>query len=139
MEQQFEFLASYTYSAEAQIFKGLLESNGIEVFVRDEFTTNSNPIFSNAIGGVKLFVRPESLEQARKLLGHVNPYSLDDSGQPVECPKCHEHHVDLVTSITEKKTFFAFIGVLLFGGLPLYVKHIYKCADCDFEFEQNAG
>lgn len=135
METRYAFLASFTYSSEAQIYKGLLESSGIDVFLRDEFTTDANPMFSNAVGGVKLYVNSENLEQARTLLKELPQHSMDDSGKPVECPFCHEPRVDLVTSVKEKKTMVAFVIALLFGGLPLYAKHRYKCANCGAEFE----
>lgn len=82
MENQFSFLASYTYSYEANVYKSLLESRGLEVFMRDHHTIDSDPLVSNAIGGVKLFVRTEDLEKAREILSEVAPFSVDAEGKP---------------------------------------------------------
>jgi DNA-directed RNA polymerase subunit RPC12/RpoP len=134
MEEQFRFLESYTYSSEAQIFKGLLESRGLEVFMRDNHTVDADPLVSNAVGGVKLFVRVQDFENASKILAEVQQFSLDEHGQPVACPNCHNIKVEMVTSLREKKTLFAWIGSVLLGGLPIYANHHYKCSVCGFEF-----
>ena len=57
---KFHKIAVYQYVAEAMLFKGKLESEGIEVFLQDENTINTDPLLSNAIGGVKLLVRKTS-------------------------------------------------------------------------------
>ena len=54
MAQKFFTVASFEFPADVQILKSKLESEGIPVFLRDENTLNSDPIISNAIGGVKL-------------------------------------------------------------------------------------
>ncbi|RZJ73291.1 DUF2007 domain-containing protein [Flavobacterium sp.] len=131
---EFAFLSSYTYSSEAQIFKGLLESRGIDVFVRDNHTVDADPLVSNAVGGVKLFVKSEDFESAKAVLSEVTQFSIDENGEQVECPKCHEHKVEMVTSAREKKTLLALIGSALLGGLPLYANHHYKCSVCGHEF-----
>ncbi|MBC7655284.1 MAG: DUF2007 domain-containing protein, partial [Oligoflexus sp.] len=48
----FKIIATYQYTSEAIIFKGKLESEGIEVFMRDNNTVDTNPLYSNAVGGV---------------------------------------------------------------------------------------
>src|SRR3954467_15331423 len=98
MKSQFAFLSSYTYSAEAQIFKGLLESHSIEVFMRDHNTVDADPLVSNAVGGVKLFVRENDLKKAAEILSAVKEYSVNDNGVPIECPNCHAHQAEMITS-----------------------------------------
>ena len=139
MEPQFTFLSSYTYSSEAQIFKGLLESNGIDVFLRDNHTVDADPLVSNAVGGVKLFVKTQDLDRAKTILSEVRQCSVDENGQPVKCPNCGAQKAEMVTSYKEKKTFFALIASFFLGGLPLYANHHYQCAECgsEFGFEKN--
>ena len=48
--------------------KGKLESEGIEVIIKDEFTAQVNNFYSNAIGGVKLLVKEADFDNARLLL-----------------------------------------------------------------------
>ncbi|WP_299520789.1 DUF2007 domain-containing protein [Winogradskyella sp.] len=49
MQDTFVTIARYQYSSEAQIVKGRLEADGIEVFLRDNITIDTDPLVSNAI------------------------------------------------------------------------------------------
>jgi predicted RNA-binding Zn-ribbon protein involved in translation (DUF1610 family) len=134
MEDIFELIGSYQYSSEAIIFKGKLESEGIQVFMRDNYTVDANPLYSNAIGGVKLFVNSNDYLKAKDIISQVSQYSLDDNSKLLKCPNCNEEQIDMVTSIKDLKSLFVFIFSLLLGSLPFYSKHKYKCNKCNFEF-----
>lgn len=135
MEDIFELVGSYQYSSEAIILKGKLETEGIEVFIRDNNTVDANPLYSNAIGGVKLFVNRSDCLKAKDIISQVSQYSLDDNNKLLKCPNCEAEQIDFVTSIKDFKSLFAFIFSTLFlGTLPFYSKHKYKCNKCNFEF-----
>lgn len=53
---------------EASLLTGMLEQSGIPVFVKDEFTILLNPLYSNAVGGVKVQVLVEDLTSAMQVL-----------------------------------------------------------------------
>ncbi|MEN9327065.1 MAG: hypothetical protein RI943_1505, partial [Bacteroidota bacterium] len=74
-------IANYQFSSEAYLFKGKLESEGIEVFLQNENTINTDPLLSNALGGVKLFVNSEDVQQSKQILDDIPEYSLDDKGE----------------------------------------------------------
>ncbi|MCB9252326.1 MAG: DUF2007 domain-containing protein [Flavobacteriales bacterium] len=59
---------TFTYPHELMVVKGKLISENIECFVMDELTAQVNPIYSNAIGGIKLQVMPEDVEKAMEIL-----------------------------------------------------------------------
>ena len=130
----FKVIATYQYSSEAIIFKGKLESEGIEVFMQDNNTVDANPMYSNAVGGVKLFVKSEDFFEANTILSRVSNYSLDENSQLIGCPKCGGKQINMVTSMTDLKSFLSFLFSLLFVILPFYSKHKYKCNTCKFEF-----
>lgn len=132
-EEKFTLLRRFQYSSEAVIFQGKLESQGIEVFLRDLNTIDSNPLYSNAVGGVKLFVKTEDAVKANEILGEVNLYSVDDENQPIRCPKCGAEQVAMETSIDGIKSFFRvlFLGVFAL----LFSKYKYKCQNCNTEFD----
>lgn len=88
MENKFYQLASFEYVADVQIVKGKLESEGIPVFLRDENTLNSDPLISNAIGGVKLQVYSKDKERAIAVYNSIRTYALDNNGKPIVCPNC---------------------------------------------------
>ena len=134
-EETFKLLITYQYSSEALIFKGKLESEGIEVFIRDNHTIDSNPLYSQAIGGVKLFVKKIDFEKAQQILNTINNYSLDDNLKPITCPKCGEQKAEMYTSIKDFKSLLSYIfSVLILICLPFYSKYKYKCKVCKTEF-----
>lgn len=135
MSSTFTKIGSYLYSSEAIIIKGKLEAEGIETFMGDNFTIDTDPLVSNAIGGVKLFVKTEQLEQAKQVLESISRYSVDDKGTPIKCPKCGEAKVEIGTTIKNLKSLLAFIFTSLFAVvLPIYTKYKYRCNNCKHEF-----
>ncbi|MCG2612183.1 DUF2007 domain-containing protein [Flavobacterium sp. SM15] len=134
---QFVKLATFQFTSEALIVKGKLESEGVEVFLRDNLTIDTDPMVSNAIGGVKLFVKQEDQTNAVEILESISKYSLDDNGSAIECPKCGSAKVDYFTTVRDIKSLFSFLFSLLLLLLPFYAKHKYKCETCNFEFDQS--
>jgi predicted RNA-binding Zn-ribbon protein involved in translation (DUF1610 family) len=134
MEENFKLVRSYQYSTEAQIFSGKLESEGIEVYLRDSNTVDSNPIWSNAVGGVKLFVKRQDFEKANIILSEISQFSFDENNKLIKCPNCGAEEIEMVTSVKDLKTLFAFVFSLLFILMPFYSKYRYKCNKCKFEF-----
>lgn len=61
-DSNFKLVGTFQYSAQARIFKGKLDSEGVKVCMRDNNIIDSNPMYSNAVGGVKLFVKNEDDE-----------------------------------------------------------------------------
>jgi Putative prokaryotic signal transducing protein len=54
----------------ALVAKGLLDSAGIKCFLSDENTVRMDWLWSNALGGVRLWVREDDLTESAALLGH---------------------------------------------------------------------
>lgn len=135
MKETFKTIAIFEYSSEAQIIKGRLESDGIKVFLSDNLTIDTDPLISNAIGGVKLKVFSEDAEKAEQILRAIQKYSLDDDGKLIKCPKCNSEHVQLFSTIKNLKSFLSFIFGFIVGTLPFYAKHKYRCKDCKTEFD----
>ena len=137
MKETFETVAVFTYSSEAQIFKGRLESEGIEVFMADQHTINTDPLVSNAIGGVKLKVRSDDFERAKNILKFADKYSVTDQGAAIHCPKCDSEKVVYASEIRGIKSLISFLIGLVFGVLPFYVKYSYRCENCGEKFNIN--
>ena len=74
-------IISFTYPHEAHLAKGKLESEGIEVFIKDELTAQVNNFYSNAIGGVKLLVKESDYNDAYKILIESG-YILEKTDSP---------------------------------------------------------
>ena len=131
-EEKFTFLRRFQYSSEAIIYQGKLESQGIEVFMRDNNIVDSNPLYSNAVGGVKMFVKTADFDKANEILGDVSLYSVDDDNQPLKCPECGTKQIELEPSIDGVKSFLHF--VILGAFAQFFSKYKYKCQNCKYEF-----
>ena len=133
-ENKFTLLRRFQYSSEAIIYQGKLESQGIEVFLRDNNIVDSNPLYSNAVGGVKMFVKTEDYDKANEILGEVSLYSVEEDNQPIQCPKCGAQQTDMVTSIKDWKSFFSFVMFIFLYIYPFATKYKHKCQKCNYEF-----
>ncbi len=133
-EEQFQLLRRFQYSSEAIIYQGKLESQGIKVFIRDNHVVDTNPLYSNAVGGVKLYVRSEDVDLANQILQEISLYSVDDHNKLVKCPNCGAEQAEMVTSIGSLKMLIAYAISVLLVLLPFFTRHKYKCANCKFEF-----
>ena len=135
MSDTFKTIARFQYSSEAQIIKGRLEADGIQVFLTDNLTIDTDPLVSNAIGGVKLKVLSHQAMEAQHILDSIKKYSIDDEGNTMNCPKCRSEHVELFSTIKDAKSLFWFIFGVLFSSLPFYTRHKYRCENCKTEFD----
>tara|TARA_R110002049_G_scaffold22979_2_gene81517 strand:- start:2220 stop:2633 length:414 start_codon:yes stop_codon:yes gene_type:complete len=135
MSETFKTIAKFQYSAEALIVKGRLEAEGIQVFLTDNHTIDTDPLVSNAIGGVKLRVLTEDVTKGQAILDSIQKYSVDDKGQALHCPNCNSEKIDLFSKMSGVKAFFWVILGFLASILPLGIKHKYICEDCNTEFE----
>ncbi|SDS53011.1 putative signal transducing protein [Winogradskyella sediminis] len=134
MQNTFITIAKFQYSTEAEIIKGRLESDGIQVFLKDNITIDTDPLVSQAIGGVKLKVLAKDEEQARAILKSIKIYSVDNEGHPMVCPNCKGEHIKMYSTITNFKSLMSFLIGLLFFTLPFSTRYQYKCEDCKTEF-----
>lgn len=121
MANEFYTIGSFEYPADVQIIKGRLESEGIRVFLRDENTLNTDPLISQAIGGVKLQVYTKDKDKAVAIYDEIRSYALDDNGDPVICPNCKAQRSEV---------YYARKGI--FNKLfPFFEKKKYRCLQCN--------
>ncbi|PCJ95420.1 MAG: hypothetical protein COA50_09450 [Flavobacteriaceae bacterium] len=121
MRENLYTLGAFEFSADVLIIKGKLESEGIEVFLKDENTINSDPLISGAIGGIKLQVRSGDKEKALLLYNEIRNYAVDDDGKPIVCPNCKAERSEVYYS---RNTIF-------YKLFPFFEKRKYKCHSCN--------
>lgn len=131
---KFYKIADYQYTSEAYLFKGKLESEGIEVFLQNENTINTDPLLSNAVGGVKLFVKAEDVMKSKQVLATIPEYSVDDNGNLLTCPNCGAQKMEYLTTIKDFASLVNFIFGIILNIFPFYTKYKYRCENCKFEF-----
>ncbi|MDT0295275.1 DUF2007 domain-containing protein [Mesonia ostreae] len=136
MDSSWVVIANYQYSSEAQIFKGRLEAEGILVYIQDEYTIDTDPLMSHAIGGVKLKVRQVDRDFALEILEKMPKYSLTNEGEKIHCPNCNSTQIHYFTTIQDFKSFVAFLGSWLVAALPFYAAYEYRCEQCHTKFKK---
>jgi len=125
MNDIFETIAVFEYSAEAQIIKSKLESEGLNVRLTDEVTIDTDPLLSQAIGGVKLQVHHADFNSARILYNAIRTYEKDENGNAMHCVKCNSKRI-LIAPPQE--------GNILYMLFPFFEKKKHICNDCKTVF-----
>ena len=136
-EPSFLQVANCQYSSEAYIYQGKLEAAGIETQMRDHFTVDANPLLSNAVGGIKIFVRAEDFDAAMKVLSEISTFSVNDDGTLVKCQKCGAEEVEMITSVRDNKSRFGFVLSVILGVFPV-TEYRYRCGACKAEFPKES-
>lgn len=121
MIDNYQVLTTFPYSTEAQITKSKLEAEGITVMLLDEKTVDSDPLISQAIGGVKLLVADSDFEKTVKIYNDIRAYETDENGEQIPCPSCQSVHI-LIAPLERKNLFY-----MLF---PFFERTKYICNDC---------
>ena len=122
---------------DAHLLKSKLESEGIYCYLKDEHTITIDPLVSNAIGGIKLQIKNEDVEKAKKVLKEIEntPYR-DEEGNIAVCPNCDSKN--LISNYISTKGFkekLSAIITLLFASYPFYLNKVFKCKECGNEFK----
>jgi len=122
MSKDLVTLGSFEFLADVQIIKGKLESEGIEVILKDENTVGVEPFASNAIGGIKLQVHTLDKEKAQQIYNELRKYAVDENGALVVCPNCKE----------SKSEVHYLRNTLFYKLFPFFEPKKYRCTNCEF-------
>jgi hypothetical protein len=118
---------------DAALAKSILDSAGIESFLADDNTVRMDWLWSNAISGVKLWVRPEDAEAAVELLDQDTPdkFDLGGSGEYVQprCPTCNS--TDVVLAGLDRPAIYTGIFTAL---PPAGANRDWSCRSCGNEW-----
>lgn len=117
----------------ALLAQGLLQSAGIECFLDNANIVRMDWLWSNAVGGLKLRVKPEEAQAALEILKQPIPagFNVEDVGiyeQP-KCPKCGS----LDITFEELNKAFAYTSVAFRLPLPIHNKG-WKCHSCGHDW-----
>ena len=137
-------IITFIYPHEAHLAKGVLESEGLDVQIKDEMTAQVNNFYSTAIGGVKLLVRQEDAERAYNVLkesGYIKEEEKTEKEETTletfskeysqQCPYCQSDNV-----IKQKTPGYIVLFSILLLGIPLpFMKKTYYCFDCRKEWK----
>ncbi|QDH78467.1 DUF2007 domain-containing protein [Echinicola soli] len=120
-------------AVKAHLIKSKLESEGIPTFLHDEGMVTLYPVMSPALGGIKLKVPQHKAEEAMAILRKFDHQPVkDDKGDIVKCSHCgSEHLIAETSSWRDSKGIFSMLLALFFLVLPIYLKTVYRCLDCN--------
>ncbi len=111
MEEPLETVATFSYAHEMGLVRSKLESEGIECFVQDELTAQTY-IF-NAVGGMKLQVRPEDAERARRIIREMGVFDAPrQSGSKMNTFDRVTRRMPMLGNLNVIIRFFAFLVLL---------------------------
>jgi hypothetical protein len=126
----------------AHIIRTKLEDNGISCFIEDEYMSTLNPIYNQALGGVKLKVFERDLEKCREIvaaegdLHDQDHVEIDEETQhAVICPFCGSTNVRYGAATERKAHWFTFIISFFLSVFPFYARKAWHCFNCQQDFE----
>jgi len=138
--------STYYNPIEANIIKARLEDSGFACFLADENVSTIQPLYNQAIGGVKLIVFERDVEAINALLAEdnsetVDEYTHEDSDieeevNPVVCINCGSKNVGHGMATDKKHSVWATILAFLTLTTPIQANKCYHCYDCGHEFER---
>jgi Putative prokaryotic signal transducing protein len=129
---KFVQLESFTNYIDANIIAGRLEEEDIHCWLKDENTSTINPMWDNAIGGIKLMVAEVQAERALALLQQYKQEKRD----LLLCPYCHSHNIE-EKGAPEKPGYWLNALLAFFAAGPDMQKaKTWHCNACHKNFEQ---
>ena len=121
---------SYTNYIDANIVLGRLQNEGIDCWLKDENTVTINPIWTNAVGGIKLMVTEADAAKASELL---NLFRAEQK-QKIVCLRCGSHNVELISTNRKPGNWLSVIVGFFLTSFAPPVETAYHCFDCNHEF-----
>ncbi|CAA9202567.1 DUF2007 domain-containing protein [Flavobacterium collinsii] len=70
--ESFKTIAVFNYLHETVVLKHLLEQEEIPYFFENEMTLSVVPMYTTALGGIKLKVHPNDFEEVQQILDNLN-------------------------------------------------------------------
>ncbi len=123
-------LENYPTLIAAEVAKSTLELSGIEAEIFDGEIAN---LYSTALGGVNLMVKPEDLESSREILqtehdveDYVVPEAEIITSTSVYCSKCHSKDVETRKVVRKPDPIF----IVNWFGKYFGAKKTMRCLRC---------
>jgi hypothetical protein len=138
MDDKIVTLESFYDPMLAEIIRARLEANGISCFIADGNTIGANPLYNQALGGVKLKVFEHDIEKCREILAQPEEIAVDD--QPIDhsvdtiCPYCYSANVRYGVATQTKPSLWRTLTAFLLATYP-YTQKEWHCFNCGRDFE----
>ncbi|KQB38890.1 DUF2007 domain-containing protein [Flavobacterium aquidurense] len=70
--ESFKTIAVFNYQHETVVLKHLLEQEQIPYYFENEMTLSVVPMYTTALGGIKLKVHPNDFDEVQQILDNLN-------------------------------------------------------------------
>ena len=129
---EFILLESFDNYIDANLVLGRMEEAGLHCWLQDENTATINPILTNAIGGIKLMVAKEEIEQAVEILNALKEIKR----KTYACPYCGSNNIEYITSPRKASNVISSVLTWLLGNYAIGIEQIWHCFNCNKEFKE---
>jgi len=133
---------SFYNPIEANIVRAKLEDSGIHCFLTDENISILQPLYNQAIGGVKLHVFEQDKPEIDLLLAKEHGQVIYEELSPDKtagesitiCAKCGSTNVAYGQATKNRYSWWVAIVALMLAVYPFKVNMCFHCYDCGNEF-----
>jgi hypothetical protein len=121
----------------AEIIRTRLEANNIPCFIADNNIIGANPLYNQAMGGVKIKVFEHDVEKCREILSQSEELALIDDiidQSETTCPHCKSSNVRYGAATHVKTNWFFSLISFLLATYP-FPRKAWHCFNCGKDFE----
>lgn len=119
---------TFTNYFSANILLAKLRDGGIQCYLKDEYTVTMDPLLMNAVGGIKLVVNKNDVEEVLNVLQHFD----EEYRRSAVCPRCGSHSIELVPKRDAANMITAILS-WLFSNYAVSAENVYQCSSCGYE------
>lgn len=124
---------------EANIVKAKLDDAEIPCFLTDENIATIQPLYNQAIGGVKLNVFEKDVEQINAILQDASELEVpeietEQTENKVVCQNCGSTNVGFGIATKNKHSWWVALLSILMTVYPFKANRCYHCYRCGHEF-----
>jgi ribosomal protein S27AE len=117
-------VATFSKPEDAHMLRLRLEAGGVPAYIQDENMVQTDWLYSNAIGGVRVQIAEDDVDRAKEILR--DPGVLAEHAVMPACPKCGSTE----TAPDELPRRVSFLSMILTGFPFLVSKTRWKCGKC---------
>lgn len=125
-------IRSFDNYIHANMQLSILQEEGINCYLKDEYTITIDPLLSPAVGGIKLMVFAAQSERAEEIMDASDRRFLET----VPCPHCGSHTLVLTRKVTQPVGLWQRLRRILVSGQAETVEQYYECSTCHSRYDQ---
>jgi hypothetical protein len=104
---------SFSYQHQLLTIRAQMEAEGIKTYTHDELTIQIDPLFSNAIGGIKLLVDKHDVRRANEILAEAGYIKKEErkTGQFIQGLLNYIDELPVFRSMDSERRIFVIIAL----------------------------